>query len=72
MYVCLLDRDGAIMVHRHLNASPEALLKVMAPYRDDLAMAVECMFTWYWLADLCAQVGIPVVLGHARSIAILN
>ena len=28
-------------------------------------MAVECMFTWYWLADLCAQEGIAFVLGHA-------
>jgi transposase len=27
--------------------------------------AVECIFTWYWLADLCAQEGIPFVLGHA-------
>jgi hypothetical protein len=23
------------------------------------------MFTWYWLADLCAAEGIPFVLGHA-------
>ncbi|HSF32160.1 MAG TPA: transposase, partial [Candidatus Tectomicrobia bacterium] len=23
------------------------------------------LFTWYWLADLCADAGIPVVLGHA-------
>jgi hypothetical protein len=28
-------------------------------------VAVECMFTWYWLADLCAHEGIPFVLGHA-------
>jgi transposase len=28
-------------------------------------VAVECMFTWYWLADLCTQAGIPFVLGHA-------
>jgi transposase len=65
MYGCIMDRDGEIMVHRNLKASPEALLKVIAPYRDDLAIAVECMFTWYWLADLCAQEGIPFVLGHA-------
>jgi transposase len=26
---------------------------------------VECIFTWYWLADLCAQNNIPFVLGHA-------
>jgi hypothetical protein len=28
-------------------------------------MAVACIFTWYWLADLCAQEGLPFVLGHA-------
>src|SRR5262249_49241394 len=26
---------------------------------------VECMFAWYWLADLCEDHGIPFVLGHA-------
>jgi len=28
-------------------------------------VAVECLFPWYWLADLCAQEGIAFVLGHA-------
>jgi transposase len=28
-------------------------------------VAVECIFTWYWLADLCAREGIAFVLGHA-------
>jgi len=28
-------------------------------------VAVECMFTWYWLADLCARQNIAFVLGHA-------
>jgi transposase len=53
------------MLHRNMNASPEALLKAVAPYRDDLDIAVECVFTWDWLADLCAREGIPFVLGHA-------
>jgi transposase len=65
MYVCILDQAGEIVVHRNLTASPDALLKIIAPYRDDLVIAVECMFTWYWLADFCAQAGIPFVLGHA-------
>jgi hypothetical protein len=65
MYVCILDRDGESMVHRNLTASPEALLKVIAPDRDDLAIAVECRCTWYWLADLCAQEGSTFVLGQA-------
>ena len=25
----------------------------------------ECTFTWYWLADLCAEQGVEFVLGHA-------
>jgi transposase len=48
-----------------LRSCPEAFLSAISPYRDDLVVAVECMFTWYWLADLCRQEGIEFVLGHA-------
>jgi transposase len=65
MYVCILDRDGQVLVHKNLPSNPEAFLEVIAPYRDDLVVAVECIFTWYWLADLCAAEGIAFVLGHA-------
>jgi transposase len=46
-------------------AGPEPFLKAVAPYRADLVVCVEGIFTWYWLADLCAREGIPFVLGHA-------
>jgi transposase len=65
MYVCILNHDGEIVVHRTLPTSPEALLKTIAPYREHMVIAVEGIFTWDWLADLCAQEGIPFVLGHA-------
>jgi transposase len=65
MYVCILDAAGQVLVHRNLPAKPEAFLEAVAPYRDGLVVAVECIFTWYWLADLCAKEGIRFVLGHA-------
>ncbi len=65
LYVCILDQAGDVQVHRNLSATPEAFLQVIAPYRQDLAVAAECMFAWYWLADLCEREGIPFVLGHA-------
>jgi len=65
MYVCILSHDGDIVLHRNMKAAPEAFLKALAPYRQGRVVAVECIFTWYWLADLCAQEGIPFVLGHA-------
>jgi len=65
MYICILDQAGETLVHRNMPATPEALLKTIAPYREQIVLAAECMFTWYWLADCCADHGIPFVLGHA-------
>ena len=65
MYVCLLNQDGDIVVHRTLQTKPDALLQILAPSREDSVVAVDCLFTWYGLAALCAQEGIPCVLGHA-------
>jgi hypothetical protein len=67
MYVCLLRQDGEILLHRTMNTSPETFLKAIAPYREDLVVAVEGLFTWSWLADLCAREALPFVLGHALS-----
>ena len=65
MYVCVLDQAGETLVHCNLKACPEEFLRTLAPYRDDVVVAVECIFTWYWLADLCAKENIHFVLGHA-------
>ena len=65
LYVCLLDDTGKILLHKNIRATPEALLKLIDSYRDDLVIGVECMFAWYWIADLCAEQGIEFVLGHA-------
>jgi len=46
-------------------STPDSFLKAITPYREDIVVAVECIFTWYWLADLCTQQNIPFVLGHA-------
>jgi hypothetical protein len=46
MYVCILDQAGETLWHRNMKATPEALLKAIAPYRDRLVMAAECRFTW--------------------------
>src|SRR5262245_39557565 len=63
--VCILDAAGAIVLRRSFAAAPAAFLDAVAPYRDGLAVACECLFAWYWLGDLCHEQGIPFVLGHA-------
>ena len=31
LYVCILDREGTVLVHRNLPSSPEAFLEAIAP-----------------------------------------
>ena len=72
MSVCILDQAGTVLVHKNLPTPPEAFLRVITPYREDLGVAVEGMFTWYGLADLCATEGIAFVLGHALYMKALH
>ena len=65
MYVCIVDSAGKTLLHRNMKASPEAFLQAVSRYRGELVVAVESMFCWYWLADVCAREGIEFVLGHA-------
>jgi len=72
MYVCIVNHDGEMVLHKHMQAAPEPFLKAIAPYRDRLVVAVACIFTWYWLADLCAHEGMAFVLGHALSMKAMH
>jgi len=65
MYICIIDESGKILFHGDLKCTPENLLEVVKAYKEDIVIAVECIFAWYWVADLCAKENIPFVLGHA-------
>jgi len=66
-FLVVLDRDGQPRLSRNLPAAPAPFLKAVAPFRDGLLVACECMHCWYWLADTCRDAAIPFVLGHAWS-----
>ena len=72
MYVCMLDGAGQVVVHRNVPSTPAAFLEIVGPYRGDLVVSAECMFTWYWLADVCAAEAITFVLGHALAMKAIH
>lgn len=67
MCVCILNQAGEVLVHRNVKACPEAFLEIVAPYREDLVVAVSCIFTGDRLADLCAGENIAFVPGHVLT-----
>lgn len=64
MYVCVLDHQGEVRLHKNLPAEPESFLAAVEPFRDDIVVGAQCILTWYRLADLCASQEIPIVLEH--------
>src|SRR4030043_1598896 len=65
MYICILDEKGEVREHRNMRSDGNIFLQMITPSREHIVVAAECIFTWYWLADLCQKEGIPFVLGHA-------
>jgi transposase len=65
LFVVVLNGDGQVVCARNLAATPGAFLQAVAPFREGLLVACECMHCWYWLADCCRDQHIAFVLGHA-------
>ncbi len=65
MYICILDQKGEIKLHKNIKTDRDVFLKTIKPYKKNIVIAVECMFTWYWIADLCCEYNIQFILGHA-------
>ena len=72
MYTHVLDERGRTVFERDLPACPEAFLNAVQPFRQGLVVGCECMFAWYWLADLCEDHSIPFVLGHALYMKMIH
>ena len=63
MHVCVVDQAGETLVHRNLPSRPDYFLNAIGPYRRQLMVGAECMFAWYWLADLCPERTFPSCWG---------
>jgi len=72
LFTHVLDHQGKTVFERELLAEPEVFLDAMTPFRDGLVVGAECMFSWYWLADLCEDHSIPFALGHALYMKMIH
>ena len=72
MHVCVLDESGEVLLSRNMPTDKERLLSALKPYREDVCVSVECMFAWYWVADLCEAERIAFVLGHVLYMKLIH
>ena len=72
MYLCVMDADGEILMHRNMKTYRSLFLRYIDKFREDVCVTCECMHCWYWLADVCKDENIPFVLGHALEMKLIH
>ncbi len=50
MYVCILDSEGEVVFHKDIKSRPDVLMNAITSFFNELVIAVECMFSWYWVS----------------------
>ena len=69
MYVCAINNLGEKVLHKNMTWSVDNLEIITNTFGNDIVIGVECIFTWYWIADFCAERNINFALGHALYMA---
>ena len=52
-----------------MTCSVDNLEIITNTFGNDIVIGVECIFTWYWIANFCAERNIEFALGHALYMA---
>ena len=45
MFVCILDQKANILIHKNIPTDAQTFLDLIHPYREDLVIGVECIFS---------------------------
>lgn len=65
MYLCVMKKDGEILLHKKVRNNFEAFKGQVKKYLKDIAVGVESTHNYYWFYDSCVREKIPFYLGHA-------
>ena len=46
MYVSIINQKGDVAPHKNINTNPDTFPGIVQPFRKDLLLGFEGMFTW--------------------------
>jgi transposase len=65
MRCCVVNSRNKVLINKNLACDGDSFKRFISKYKNDVVVGVECIFSWYWLADFCSDIGLSFVLGHA-------
>lgn len=65
MFCHVTNAEHKTLAEKNLPCTETAFVEFISAFQGDIVVGCECIFSWYWLADLCRKIGVPFLLGHA-------
>jgi hypothetical protein len=72
MYLCVIDAEGGVRVHKNIRTDPTAFSGRCRPSVRMWWSASRVCSPGTWLVDLCGDEGMPFVLRHALSMRAMH
>ena len=70
--ICVLDDQGRKVLEKRVPCCLELILETLLPFGDDVLIAVESTYNWYWLVDGLMFAGYDVRLAHAYELHLIK
>jgi transposase len=67
-----MNKSGKVLCGEEVESKFSEIQRVLQPYLPSIAIACECTFNWYWLADGCHEKNIEFYLGHALYMKVIH
>ena len=68
----VLDENLTVLVDEKVRNELPEITKRLAAYKEQLQIAVETTFNWYWLVDGLQEAGYDVRLAHALGVRLIS
>jgi transposase len=72
LVIATVAEDGKLLAQQRLPASRELVRRYFAGFEGPHQAVVESTATWYWLADLLAEIDVPLKLAHAKHLKAIS
>jgi transposase len=68
LLICIIDEKGVAVKEKKLRNNIDHVLGFLAPFGEDVAVAIESTINWYWLVDSLMEAGYVVRLAHPLAL----
>lgn len=67
MYVCILAKNGKVIIHQNIKTDPERFFEIVFPFIEDVVVGVECVFCWHPKGISVGHTGWPTFVLTIKS-----